>query len=155
MPLVALKDCTTAVEDAKLLYAKDYMALVSSGMGKVDSVPYGAWPPGQRPEPYKWTDPRTGDTWTLTSLDLAWRYRNSRTKDFISPSALYDLMGIKKYAENGAIVPGQVIPGEHHDTGEPKSNWSNWTIGGLGAGWAILGGIGIYALVKAYKKRGR
>ncbi len=154
MSLKPIKDCTTVVEDAKLLYAKDYMALVSpstTGMGAWS----GAWPPGPKPEPYKWTDPKSGVTWTLVALDLAWRYRSSKTGEFISPSNLYDLMNIRKDPETGASLPGQKIPGTPNPEKVPPSFWDNWKIGGLSAGWVILGGLGVYSLVKKYKKRGR
>ncbi len=40
---------------------------------------YGAWPPGPRPDPYKWTAPN-GITWTLILLDGKWVYQSSRDK---------------------------------------------------------------------------
>ncbi len=118
MPLTAIADCTTPLESAKLLYAGDYMGLVSSGVSGLGAVNV-SWPPGPRPEPYKWTSNR-GETYTLVLLDGAWRYKNSRTGMFISPSNLYDIIGVPKDVNTGASGTGlgdrwwhrRLFPGE-------------------------------------------
>lgn len=156
MALTPTADCTTAIEDLKLLHAKDYMNLVSSGVSGLGAVPT-SWPPGPQPEPYKWTDSR-GTTWTLVQLDGAWRYRDGKTNTFISPSNLLDLMGVRKNEINGAPLPTEKIPGTSNadrirQEGMKTSgfNLSTTMIGGLSLGWAIIIGTGIYYSYKTFK----
>ncbi len=66
---------------------------------------------------------------------------------------IYDLMGVKRDENLVAVGP---IPGEPHpDSIQSHSDWSNLQIAGIGAGWLILGGIGVYAYIKHRKNRGR
>ncbi len=111
---------------------------------------YGSWPPGPRPEPYRWKAP-DGTTWTLVELDGKWMYQSSKNKRmFISTSNLYELMGIRKDPETMVVV--EPIPGEHHKDPN-ESNWLALKIGGVGLGVLVLGGIGAYLILKK-KRRG-
>lgn len=156
MASLPMKDCTTPLEDAKLLFANDYMRFVSSGVSGLGTVvtnpAYGpnAWPPGPRPDPYKWTDPKTSTTWTLVLLDGKWLYQSSKDQRyFISASNLYDLQGVHKDPDSGLAL------GPVRGTPHPDQEWhlSKWTIGGLGAGWVILGGLGLYSLLQKGGKK--
>lgn len=115
---------------------------------------YGAWPPGPKPEPYKWTS-NDGTTYTLIQVDGKWMYQSSKNpRLFISTSNLYEIMGVKK--DPITLVAVSDISGEPHpEHGKMHAEWSQWQIAGIGAGWVILGGIGAYLAVRAYKKRGR
>lgn len=115
---------------------------------------YGVWPPGPKPEPYKWTS-NDGTTYTLVQVDGKWMYQSSKNpRLFISTSNLYELMGVK--TNPVTLVAVSDIPGEPHpEHGKIHAEWSQWQIAGIGAGWVILGGIGAYLAVRAYKKRGR
>lgn len=119
-----------------------------SGLGNFSLGPnYGAWPPGPKPEPAGWTAPN-GVTWTLIKIDSKWVYQSSRDpRVVVTTSNLYDMMGVKKDENLLAVGP---IPGEPNK--DPGDAWQNWKIGGLGAGWVILGAIGVCALLK---KKGR
>ncbi len=111
---------------------------------------YGSWPPGPRPDPYRWRAP-DGTTWTLVNLDNKWVYQSSKDRRmFISASNLYDLMGVKK--DDNLLAVG-LIPGEPHPDAMARNDWSNWSIAGIGAGWVILGAVGVYAYVQ-HRKRG-
>ncbi len=170
-------DCATQVEDYRLDNAGDYMRLVSSGIEGLDALGcgancdcpcnkknisglgrlndvlagnlgpnYGSWPPGPQPQPYRWTAPN-GITWTQVLLDGKYMYKSSRDpRLFISTSNLYDMMGVPLNPQT--LVAEGRIPGERIPAG-----WQTWQIGGLGAGWAILGGIGAYYLFKKYGGR--
>lgn len=123
-----------------------------SGLGNFSLGPnYGSWPPGPRPDPYRWHAP-DGTTWTLIQLDGKWVYQSSKDKRlFITTSNLYDLMGVKKDDNLLAVGP---IPGEPHPDSMPVHDWSNLQIAGIGAGWLLLGAVGIYVVMKR-RKRGR
>jgi len=59
-------------------------------------------------------------------------------------------MGVKKDPETLlAISPIPGDPNPKHD------EWKNWKIGGISAGFVVLGGIGAYLAYKAHKKRRR
>jgi len=112
---------------------------------------YSAWPPGPRPDPYKWTDPKSGTTYTLVMLDSKWMYQSSRDKRlFITTSNLYDLMGVKKDPET--LTPTTPVPGEMHPDQIQAQGWSNWQVAGVGAGWLIVAGLVGYAAYKGYKQ---
>ncbi len=163
MASTPMRDCTTGVEDAKLLYSGDYMKLVSSGVSGLGAV--NTWPPAARPEPYSWTDPKTHTTWTLVSLDRKWMYRDGKKNLFISPSNLYDLMGVAKEDLTGNVAPNQSIPGLPNATNQkddaapyvPPSGWnlSTTVLGGLSLGWAIVLGVGGVLAFKSLKKKRR
>ncbi len=174
MSMKPMQDCTTGVEDAKLLYANNYMKLVSSnltgmsGFGAVNPLPPGVnpWPPGPRPEPYSWTDPKSKIKWTLIQLDGKWMYQDGKKKLYISPSNLYDLMGVKKDVETGNVAANQVIKGTANGPGPvtlpipPAPASSGWnlstiSIGGLSLGWMIVLGAGGAWAWKAIKKKRR
>lgn len=156
--LMAVKDCTTQVEDLKLLYANDYMRFVSSGMTGLGASPV-SWPPGPRPEPYSWTD-HNGTTWTLVLLDGKWMYRDGVHNLYVSASNLYDMMGITKDTD-GKPPEGAAVPGISHADKEalskpPKKKGFDLTklqLGGLGAGWLIVLGVGGYYAYKAAKRK--
>ncbi len=170
--------CTDYVENYRLDNAGDYMRLVSSGMkglgcgadcncpcnkksvsglGRLNDVlgavlpsTYGSWPPGPQPEPYKWTDQKTGTTWTLVKVDNHWMYQSSKdSRYYITPSNLYSVMGVKK--DPDTFEPTGKIPGEPNPG---TLDWLNWKVGTLGAGWVLLGGVGLYMFLNR-KKRGR
>ncbi len=156
-------DCTTQVEDYRLDNAGDYMKLVSSGIGDLScgancdcpcnkknisglgslngnlGPNYGSWPPGPKPIPERWTAPN-GTTWARTLLDNKWMYRSSEdSRLYISASNLYDIMGLRK--DENTLIPTGRIPGDMDD-------WKNWKIGGIGAGWVLLGAFGLYSVLK-------
>jgi len=116
-----------------------------SGLGNFTLGPnYGAWPPGPKPEPASWKAPN-GVTWTLIKVDEKWVYQSSRDpRLIITTSNLYDLMGVKKDENLLAVGP---IPGTPNKN--PADDWKNWKIGGYGAGWVILGAIGVYAITRS------
>lgn len=111
---------------------------------------YGAWPPGPKPEPFKWKDPN-GETYTRTLLDGKWMYQlESDPRLYISASNLYDQMGVKKDANLLAISP---IPGSPEPV--EKFDWKHWKIGNYGAGWVILGALGLYSVLNVKNKTTR
>ncbi len=134
-------DCTTPLEDLKLQHATDYMQLVSSGVSGLGIEPntnpaYGvkAWPPGPKPEPYKWKAP-DGTTWTQVLLDGKWMYQWSKDKRMmISASNLYDLMGVQKDPETGMVI--SEIPGEAKPV---PFDWDRPF--GVSIGWWALGAL--------------
>ncbi len=163
--LAQISDCTTPLEDAKLLYAQDYMKYVSSGIRGLGAASAITWPPGARPEPYSWRDPRSGIKWTLVMLDGKWMYQDGTKRQYISPSNIYDLMGVKKSIETGNVVLGQNIPGTPNTKTQDKLpapptpveqagiTLSTLSLGGLSAGWLIVLGVGGYMAYKTIKKK--
>ncbi len=154
MALTAMDDCTTPLEDMKLQNANSYLEMVSSGLtglgAAVETNPaYGinAWPPGSKPEPYKWTAPN-GVTWTQVLLDGKWMYRSSKDgRMFISASNLYDLMRVPKNPESGlAIGP---IPGER----APVDYWDE--LQRVNPLWLAFGAFGVLLVFDEFKKRGK
>lgn len=152
MPL-AKHDCATQVEDLKLLYAQDYLKLVSgpeqsAGPFPTDTVPpmnaYNAWPPGPRPMPEKWTDPSTKTTWTRVLLDAKWMYNSSADKRlFITASALYELIGVRKSNETGFAAKADIPQ-------DPFSLTKWW--GSLSNGWKVAGGAAVLYLLYGKKR---
>ncbi len=205
MASLPMKDCATPLEDARLLYADDYMAYVSSGVGemgidppifirrqfpgvppappspapspkpplaskwgavwfkgllptaitnpvplrglsgKTQDIPvtqwgYAGWPPGPRPHPYKWTDPRTNITWTRAVMDGKWLYQSSvDERYYITASNLYELQGLRKDTD-GLIIDSP--------KGTASEHWWEKEYFGVKAGWLAALGVGGYLLCK-------
>ncbi len=97
---------------------------------------YDMFPPGPKPEPYTWKG------WTLVLVDGKWMYRNpSDSRLFVTPSNLYDMMGIKKDMFSG-------FPNVY-----PKNpNTFDWLLKG-GAVTLVVGGIGTIALISLLKNK--
>lgn len=112
--------------------------------GKTQDIPvtqwgYAGWPPGPRPHPYKWTDPRTGTTWTRSVMDGKWLYQSSvDERYYITASNLYELQGLKKDTD-GLIVESP------KGKAEPE-HWWEQEILGVKAGWLAALGVGGYLL---------
>ncbi len=121
-----------------------------SGLGEINAYikqGYGAWPPGPEPTPYQWQAP-DGSTWTRETIDGKWMYRWSKDpRMYITVSNLYDLMGVKKDPET--LRPVSKIPGIPKP--KPPFDWANLKIGNIGAGWMILGAVGLYAILEGKK----
>lgn len=125
----------------------------NKGMGDYSLGPnYGKWPPGPKPDPYKWTS-SDGEAWTRMNLDGKWVYQSSKDdRMYISASNLYDLMGVKK--DPDTLLAVGVIPGQLHE--KEESAWekiNKHKIAGIGAGWLALGVIGFCVLGDKKKTR--
>lgn len=139
-------DCATEVEGEKLLFATDYLQLVSGGEqsagfypttpsleGLGDTTPYYAWPPAPKPKPEEWNG------WKLVQVDGKWLYRDPKNpRLFITASNLYDMMGIPKNPQTG-FVPAKNLPKE--------GIMEKLGLAGVNPAWLVLGGIGAYVLM--------
>ncbi len=200
MASLPMMDCTTPLEDFRLLHSIDYMRLVSSGIsglghggggrwrgrsggwggpaywgggfdednvyvlpvvvgtsgmdslsGKTQDIPvtqwgYAGWPPGPRPHPHHWTDPRTGTTWTRTVMDGKWLYQSSvDERYYITASNLYELQGLKKDTDGLIVEPPKGVAEPEH--------WWEQEIFGVKAGWLAAGAAGAFLLCGQKGKR--
>lgn len=118
---------------------------------------YGAWPPGPKPDPYKWTSP-DDETWTRILFDGKWMYQSSKDERmYISASNLYDIMGVKK--DPDTLLAVGPIPGKLSEK-EEETPWQKINknkIAGIGVGWLAIGiaGIALLSDKKKTKRRSR